>query len=76
MNNYNHGGMIIMDKYNIQAYILTNWEQDWDCKTKYYTVFPDGNVLWYDFETDSFYLHYDEQQVPYDKAIQMMQILV
>lgn len=59
----------------LKAYILLNWEQEWDCETRYFVILPNGDVLVYDFDTEAFYLNNYWNEISYEKAMRMLKVL-
>lgn len=64
-----------MDKYELHAYILINWEQEWDYDTRYFVILPNGDILGYDFETNTFYLNHYLNKINYEETVQILKAL-
>jgi hypothetical protein len=67
--------MIIMNKHELESYILSNWEQEWDDDTRYFTVLPSGSVIGYDFQSEAFYLNSYYNEISYDEAMSLLRLL-
>lgn len=64
-----------MDKHELHAYILINWEQEWDYETRYFVILPNGDILGYDFDTETFYFNHYLNKINHEKAVQMLKVL-
>jgi hypothetical protein len=56
----------------LREYILNNWEQEWDCETRYFIILQNGDVIGYDAETELFYLNYYWNEISYDEAMRRL----
>lgn len=44
-----------------KAYVMLNWEMDWDQDTVYFHVTEDGKIVKYDILTDTLYEYHMER---------------
>lgn len=60
--------------YELQDYIKSNWEQEWDDDTVYFIRLQNGDVIGYSFESECFYLNNLYNEISHNEAFEMLKL--
>lgn len=58
-----------LNLYELQNYIVENWEQHWDDDARYFIILENGEAIEYDLQSKSFYLNSFCNPISHDEVI-------